>query len=167
MTKNSLMLISLVAAIPGALLLVLMVMAFINYAAGPTMWYKALAGTALLVGLLLTCMPLVIFVRGGPKAEKAPDKESVEGAESEASDSEAIVAESGEVSDSQVDVTDENLEVVDGESDEFAMTGELVAGDSDTSNEDFDLGSDFEIGAGEEEAVEVIDDDDDAPKKKK
>jgi len=161
------MLISLVAAIPGALLLVLMVMAFINYAAGPTVWFKALAGTALLVGLLLTCMPLVIFVRGGPRAEKAPDKKSGEEAEGEAGDSDAIVAESDEISDSQVEVTDSNLEVVEGEPDEFAMTGELVSGDTDASSEDFDLGSDFELGAGEDEAVEVIDDDEDAPKKKK
>lgn len=176
MNKNGLMLVSLVGAIPGAVLVFLMAMAFINYAAGPTMWSKALAGTALLVGLLLTSMPLIVFVRGGSKAEKPAEKESQQEAGEEAeivdaSDAETIIAESEDEAELSAEATDENLEVVEGEPDEFAMTGEVVSDVADESSEEFDPGSDFEIGGGEEEPVEVIDEGDefeeDAPKKKK
>ena len=179
MSKNGLFFVSLVAAVPGAVLVYLMVMSFLQYAGNSSMWPKALAGMALLVGLLLTFMPVGILVFGGPKAEKAPEKKSVEGSASEFEDSETIISESHEGSDSAVGssrgslsgATDPNLEVIEGEPDEFAMTGEIVTSDLDGSSEDFDLGSDFEVGGAEEEAVEVIDAEDEfdehAPKKKK
>lgn len=171
MSKNSLILVSLVGAIPGALLAGLMVIAFLNYAGGPTMWVKALAVTALLIGLLLTVMPVGIFVFAGPKAEKAPKEKTGDEAESEASDSQAIISESEDALDSRSGATDSSLEVVEGEPDEFAMTGEVVTGDDDTGSEEFDVGSDFEIGTGDAEPVETLDEgdqfDEDAPKKKK
>jgi hypothetical protein len=170
-SKNSLLLVSLVAAIPGGVLVCLMVMAFLNYAGGSTMWPKALAGMSLLIGLLLAVMPIGIFVFGGPKAEKAPEEKSGDEAVIDASDAETIIAESDDGLESSAGATDENLEVIEGEPDEFAMTGEVVAGDADTGSEEFDVGSDFEVGGADEEAVEVIDaeDDfeDDAPQKKK
>ena len=174
MSKNGLLLVSLVAAIPGALLVYLMVMSFINYAAGPSMWPKALAGMALLVGLLLAVMPAGIFVYGGPKAEKAPEKKADDEAavESESGYAETIIAaphedaESSEL-ESSTDVTDENLEVVEAESEEFGSE-EFGAGDDDTGSQEFDVGSDFEIGADEAEVVEADDDfEEDSPKKKK
>lgn len=176
MSKNGLLLVSLVGAIPGAVLVYLMVMAFVSFAAGPSLWPKALAGLALLIGLLLAVMPVGIFVFGGPKAEKASKKEESEEAEGEA----AIIAESHDdleasEADSASGATDPSLEVVDADSEEFARTGEIVTSDDDIGSEEFDLGSDFEIGEAEGEhsgdAVEVIDADDDfeeeAPKKKK
>ena len=175
MSKNGLFLVSLVAAVPGAVLVYLMVMSFLQYAGNSSTWPKALAGMALLVGLLLTLMPVGILVFGGRKAEKAPVKEPSAGSASEFEDSETIISESHEGSDSSPGLlsgaTDPNLEVVEGEPDEFAMTGEIVTSDLDGSSEDFDLGSDFEAGGAEEEAVEVIDAEDKfdehAPKKKK
>lgn len=176
MSKNGLMLVSLVGAIPGAGLVFLMAMAFLNYAAGPTIWPKALAGTAFLVGLLLTSMPLVIFVTGRPKAEKAAEKKSDEeaGEEAEVVDSEyaeTIIAESDEDVDDSPAMTDESLEVVEGEPDEFAMTGEVVTDEAESGSEEFEADSDFEIGGDSGEAVEVIDEGDEfeeeAPKKKK
>ena len=175
MSKNGLFFVSLVAAVPGAVLVYLMVMSFLQYAGNSSMWPKALAGMALLVGLLLTFMPVGILVFGGPKAEKAPEKKSVEGSASEFEDSEAIISESHDGSDSSAGslsgATDPNLEVIEGEPDEFAMTGEIVTSDLDGSSEDFDLGSDFEVGRAEDEAVEVIDAEDEfdehARKKKK
>jgi hypothetical protein len=169
-SKNGLLLVSLVGAIPGAWLVCLMVMAFMNHAAGPSIYPKALAGLALLSGLLLTVMPIGIFVFGGPRAEKAPAEKSGDEADVAVSGSEEIVAESDDGFESSSGVTDENLEVIEGEPDEFAMTGEVVTGDADSSSEEFDLGSDFEIGGADDEAVEVLEDDDefddDAPKKK-
>ena len=170
MSKNGLLLVSLVGAIPGAFVVYVMVMAFVNYAAGPAVWPKALAGMSLLCGLLLAVMPIGIFVYGGPKAEKAPAEKTGDESEGGSGDEEAIIAESDEESESSAAVTDENLEVV-GASDEFAMTGEIVTSDADSSgSEEFDLGSDFEVSESEEGAVEVLEDDeldDDAPKKKK
>jgi hypothetical protein len=160
----------LVGAIPGAFLAGLMVMAFLNYAGGPSMGSKLLAGMALLVGVLLTCMPVGIFVYGGPKAEKAPKEKSADEAEIESGEGETIIAESDEGSDSHGGMTDSSLEVVEGEPDEFAMTGEIVHSDAELSNEEFAADSDFEVGTGDE-AVEMIDEEDefgdDAPKKKK
>ncbi len=171
MSKNGLLLVSLVGAIPGALLVYLMVMAFVNYAAGPTMWPKALAGMSLLCGLLLAVMPIGIFVYGGPKTEKAPAEKKDDEAEVEPGNEETIIAESDDDFEPASGATDENLEVVEGASDEFAMTGEIVTSDADSStSEEFDLGSDFEVSESDEEAVEVLDDDefdDEAPKKKK
>jgi hypothetical protein len=171
-SKNSLILVSLVGAIPGALLVGLMALAFLSYAGGPTMWVKALAVVSLLIGLLLTAMPVGIFVFAGPKAEKAPKEKSGDEAGSESSDSQAVIAESDDAVDSRSGATDSSLEVVEGEPDEFAMTGEVVADEQhDTSSEEFDVGSDFEIGTGDEEPVEAIEEGDDfdeeAPPKKK
>jgi hypothetical protein len=169
-SKNGLLLVSLVGAIPGAFVVYVMVMAFVNYAAGPAVWPKALAGMSLLCGLLLAVMPIGIFVYGGPKTEKAPAEKSGDKAESTSGDEETIIAESEDDPEYSSGATDESLEVV-GASDEFAMTGEIVTGDADSSgSEEFDLGSDFEVSEPEEGAVEVLEDDefdDDAPKKKK
>jgi hypothetical protein len=153
-TKNGLILVSLVAAVPGAVLVCLMVMAFLSYAAGPSLWPKALAGMALLTGLVVMLMPVGIFVFG-PKAEK---KSAATG---DSENSETIVAES--VSDSSMPptTTDPNLEVVEAASEEFAMTGEIVTGDHDAGSEEFEVGSDFEMDAADD-AVE-----EEAPKQKK
>ena len=76
MSNKQLSLTSLVAAIPGALLAALAVMAFIKYAGGPSITWKALAGTVLLIGGTLALMPVGILVFGGPKTEKAPKKDA-------------------------------------------------------------------------------------------
>jgi hypothetical protein len=175
-SKNGLFLVSLVAAVPGGLLVYLMVMAFLNHAGGPTMWPKALAGTALLIGLVLAVMPFGILVFGGPKAEKAaPEKKADEEADNELTGEQTIIVDSQEgselsESDSSAGATDPDLEVVEAESEEFAMTGEIATSDVD-DGDDFETGSDFEMGSDEDDAVEVIESEDDfeedAPKKKK
>src|SRR5262245_57125199 len=76
MNKNALCLTSLVAAVPGAWLAVLMVMAFISYAGGWSFLVKGVAGILLLVGGMLAVMPIAIFVLAGPRAAKAAKKES-------------------------------------------------------------------------------------------
>jgi hypothetical protein len=142
-SKNGLLLTSLVAASPGGLMACLMVMAFVNYAGGPTWWVKILAAMLLLIGVLLAAMPVGIFLFAGPKAEKAPGKEGEEAkekAEAAGAESEAAAGTGG---------TDSSLEVEP--ADDSAMTSEFVAGDDDASGEDFDLGpgSEFEMEAAE------------------
>jgi hypothetical protein len=172
-TKNGLFVTSFVAAVPGGFLAYQMVMAFLKYSGGPTTWSKALAGMLLCVGGLLAVMPFGILVFAGPKTEKPPKK--AKEARSRKSDSKKGKADSGEV-EAEVEaeeegaesvvVTDQNLEVVEGEDEEFAQTGELVAADEEAAGDDFDMGD-----ASEEEAV-FVDSDDfveevDTPKKGK
>jgi hypothetical protein len=172
-TKIGLFLTSFVAAIPGAGLAYLMVMAFLNHSGGPSMWTKALAGMLFVVGTLLTLMPFGILVFAGPKAEKAlkeqKDAKEAGSAVVEADSGEAVVAADDEEGGfgSRAAVTDPNLEVVDGSAEDFAMTGEVVTGD-DAASEAAEDDSDFEVnatgGAAEEDLFEV---DEDEPKKGK
>ena len=120
MTKTGLILTSFVAAIPGAALAYLMVMAFLGHSGGPSMWTKALAGMLLVIGGLLAAMPFGIIVFAGPKTEKAPKKPEDEAAKEEgsavvaaASEAELEAEEAGESSGSRAAVTDPNLEVVE------------------------------------------------------
>lgn len=152
MSKNGLILTSLVGAIPGLLLVVLMAMAFVNYAGGPGAIHKVLCVTALLIGLLLMAMPVGIFVLAGPKAEKAPAKKDEEAAEVvEAASGEVVEAEeasSGELYDEEGEaaaVTDPNLEVDEGPPDEFAVTGEVVTDEAEAEAEDFVADDELEV----------------------
>ncbi|HLJ11383.1 MAG TPA: hypothetical protein VKU82_09340 [Planctomycetaceae bacterium] len=141
MSKNGLILTSLVAAIPGAFLAVQMIMAFLRYAGGATLWTKGLSAMLLLIGAGLAVMPVGIFLFAGPK----PEKKSKE-AEDESAGREAEGGESAESAGLRGAMTDPNLEVVDAEADDFAMTGEVVTG-NEPVDEDFDLGSEFEMHA--------------------
>jgi len=175
-TKQGLFLTSFVAAVPGALMAYLMVASFVQYAGGPSMWTKALAGMLFLVGLLLAAMPLGIFLYGGPKTEKAPAKkaegdlieEAGEGESGEESDSrhaETVIADADDFEE-RPDVTDENLEVFEGAPDEFSVTGEVVTGDAaDEESFDADADSDFEVNTGDDE--EPFEFEDEEPKKGK
>ena len=100
MSKNGLILTSLVGAIPGALMTYMMVMAFVNFAGGASPVHKALCGLALLIGLLLAAMPIGVLVLAGPKAEKPAKSDSGKKKNSDASDeaveeAEDAVAETG------------------------------------------------------------------------
>jgi hypothetical protein len=156
-----------------------MVMSFFQYAGGPSVWTKGLAGMLLLIGLLLTAMPVGIFLYGGPKTEKAPPKKS-DGESNEESGEAESAAESGEEGDSgyaetvigdsedfesHADVTDSSLQVVEGEPDEFSVSGEVVTEDS--SALDLEADSDFEVNTGEEEPFDFDDEEPKQGKKKK
>lgn len=170
MTKIGLFATSFVASLPGAALAYLMVMAFLNYSGGGSIWTKGLAGMLLVIGGLLTVMPFGIIVFAGPKTEKAPKKakeksgdEDLVEAEADEEEGEALVEADEDESESNVAVTDENLEVFDQGTDEFAMTGEVIDDGSGMSSGEFDLGEDFD--SAEADVLEV--EDDDEPKKKK
>ncbi len=187
MSKNGLILTSLVGAIPGLVMAYLMLMAFVNSAGGPTVLSKIQCVLALLIGLLLAAMPVGIFVLTGPKGEKAPakkkeekeekDAEVVEEAsgevvEADAASEETLIGDSSDLLDEDdAGVTDENLVVDEGPPDEFAVTGEVVKDDLDTGSEDFSAedepadepADEFEI----EEELEIEEAEEDAPKKGK
>jgi hypothetical protein len=74
-TKNELMLTSLVGAIPGLALSIVVVMGFLNHAGGWPLT-KGLSAAMLLMGVMLTLMPVAIFLKGGPKAAKKPAEEA-------------------------------------------------------------------------------------------
>ena len=175
MTKTGLFLTSFVAAIPGAWLAYLMVMAFLNHSGGPSLWSKALAGMLFVIGTLLTLMPAGIFVFAGPRAEKAPKKPKEEAAEeaAEEADSAVVEAESGEAvveaeegeegSGERSAVTDPNLEVVDSSAEDFGMSGELV-GAGEVAEDD----SDFEVNTAEGGSEEdLFEEEEEEPKKGK
>ncbi|MBS0264965.1 MAG: hypothetical protein JSS02_23735 [Planctomycetes bacterium] len=147
MSKNGLILASLVGAIPGALITYLMVMAFINFAGGPTVLHKILCVLSMLIGLLLTALPIGIFVLGGPKSEKnakkdADDEDSGKKAgkssrkkEDEDDEVEEIEeVDSADAVETLDAVTDENIEVEEGSLDEFAVTGEVLIDDDDVED---------------------------------
>jgi hypothetical protein len=149
-SKNGLCLTAIVAAIPGAWLAVLMIMAFVNYAGGPSVTVKALAGILLLVGGALAVMPIGIFVLAGPRAEKASRKK-------EAKDEEAGAAEASKAAEGDEFVTgDEATFEVDEASAGSVESFEAIdQPDVEAGSDDFDLGADFEV------------DEDAAPKPKK
>ena len=167
MSKNGLILTSLVGAIPGLLMAYLMVMFFLKYTGGQSIIHMALCGLLLLIGLLLAAMPIGIFVLAGPKAEKAPAKkkdaeaaEVVESASSAESGEvveaeETVIGDSSDFVDEHAAVTDDNLEIDEGPPDEFAVTGEVVTDDLEAGSEDFGAAEEvdeFEIDEPEEEA---------------
>jgi hypothetical protein len=113
-------------------------------------------------------------VYAGPKAEKAPKKaEGESGKEAgsavvEAGSGEAVVeADAGEEgSGAAVAVTDPNLEVVDANSEDFAMTGEVV-GAEEAASEVSEDDSDFEVNADASSGDEFLEAEEDEPKKRK
>jgi hypothetical protein len=181
-SKNGLIVTSLVGAIPGLVMAYLMVMAFVNSAGGPTVLSKIQCILALLIGLLLAAMPVGIFVLTGPKGEKSPAKKKEEKEEKEQKDAEVVEEASGEVVESDAayeetligdsselldedaaGVTDENLVVDEGPPDEFAVTGEVVNDDLEADSEDFAAEEELEV----EEEQEVEEAEEEAPKKGK
>jgi hypothetical protein len=173
-TKTGLFLTSFVAAIPGAALAYLMVMAFLSHSGGPSMWTKALAGMLLVIGGLLAVMPFGIMVFAGPKTEKAPKKPKDEAAKEEGSavvaaesEAELEAEEAGEGSGSRAAVTDPNLEVVEADSDDFAPAGKVEGADEDATEVSED-DSDFEVNAeASDSGDELFEAEEDEPKKGK
>ena len=155
MTKTSLCLTSLVAAVPGGWLAYLMVMGFLSNPGKkpgdgdvhvPTS-VLVLSGILLAIGALLAVMPVGILLFAGPKTPKpTPDADKSGEPEPEATTEKAEPVAEDE---SELEVADAvDAETVQYESDDQAIPDE------------FDLGSDFDMDLQEAE-------DEDAGKKKK
>jgi len=142
--KLNLTLTSLVAAIPAAVLLILLVMGFVNYAGGPT-GVKVISGFTLLIAAGVAFMPAGIFFLSGPKAEKAPKVKEEKKEEAPASESAVAVADDELVAqeDASFEV-DEEMAVADSE--DFAETIAQPAEDSG----DVDLGDEFDLDTDED-----------------
>ena len=135
MTKNQLCLTSLVAAVPGLILAVLMTMAFVNYAGGPTGGFKVISGLLLLIGAFLAAMPAIIFVRGGPHVAKPKKKEEAK-ADSEQTQASKVAEEA--VSDDEATF---EVDEPTGDSEAFAET---IDQPEEAGSSDFDLGAEFD-----------------------
>lgn len=75
MTKSSTALMSLIAAVPGGILVLLLVWAFLGHADDMGGMLNAVVGIALLCGVAAALMPVGIVIFGGPKGPakvKAP-----------------------------------------------------------------------------------------------
>jgi len=176
-TKTGLFLTSFVAAIPGAVLAYLMVMAFLSHSGGPSMWTKILAGLLLIIGGLLAAMPFGIMVFTGPKTEKAPKKLKEEAAKEEGSavvaaesEAELEAEEAEEGSGSRRAVTDPSLEVVEATSDEVIEANSddfAEAGGAEKAAEISDDDSDFEVHAEASDSGEFLEAEEEEPKKGK
>lgn len=151
MTKNTLCLTSLVAAVPGAWLAVLMVMAFVNHSGGWSVTLQGLAGILLLIGSTLALMPVGIYVLMGPKSGKASKKKD---SKDKAADSTAEPVESSdalmvdEAESVETEAMDEGeatfeADIDPRDSEEFVETisNPVVEADSEA----FDLGDEFEL----------------------
>lgn len=131
MTKNQLCLTSLVAAVPGLILFVLMIMAFANYAGGPTVGFKSICALLLIIGAFLAAMPGIIFLRERPQVEK-PKKE------------EAKVADPEETQPSQISDEEATFEVDEHHADSEAFAETIDEPDALAGSSDFDLGAEFD-----------------------
>jgi hypothetical protein len=186
-TKLQVMLTSLVAAIPGALLAYFMVMVFLNFGGGSSGFFKGLAGVSLLLGAMLALMPVGILVFAGPKSEKKkPKPKPADGDESEteaiadSGDEVAAVADSGddlavaeEDADADEDDVDRTGETIEFQTDEAMAAaedeGEVDAEAADLESTDnleladaVEADDDFEMAGDEEEALDFAEAGEDA-----
>lgn len=150
MTKSSSALMSLMAAIPGALLAFLLVMAFLSHADKMGGTLNAVVGVALLASIATALMPVGILLFGGPKGPAKPKaakppkpkkekKRKGEPAADEELDDDAASladADSSELVDDELDVEDSSdmVESLDSE-DELSSTEDADWDDSAASDE--------------------------------
>lgn len=154
MTSRSFALSSLVAAIPGAAVAVLVVLAILNHA-GTIFKSIPLAATlivALICGLVVTIAPIVIFFRGRSQPEERlapvprPGEESGEMFVADGSSDELAAADSSAAFPAAGDTSGEIFadEGVD-DGDDFADSSEFVSADSaEFEEEDDDPFADFD-----------------------
>jgi len=158
-TKTQVVLTSLVAALPGAVLSYLLIMVFLSYGGGKTVMMQALAAITLLLSIAAVLAPAGLWVFGGPAAprkknagkdaeggdeagEDAAEVEEVEAADEDevqtvaAASDEALEIESGEVEGFEDEVAFEDEAAV-----EDVEEADVVTADSDAFEDVFD---DFE-----------------------
>lgn len=179
MTKSSTALMSLVAAIPGALLAFLLVMAFLNHADKMGGTLNAIVGVALLCGVATALMPVGVLIFGGPKGpakpkaakkvkpkkekakkEKPAKKQAKSEPDDEFVDEDADDEGSSELVDDEVDLDDEETEQVElAEDDEIARKKVSDEWDVPDSQDDDDF--EFEDALSDDELEFDFDDEED------
>ncbi len=155
MSKLQLPLMSLVAAIPGAFLTYLLVMAFLNHAEAMSTSLLGVAGLTLLLSAFLAVIPLgaLIFGPKGAAKKKAKGKD-LPADEDEAEDdliSDSAAELSDEFSDGEIGVDEDEL--ASGDDLDFDDVDEFS--DSEISGEieedEFDFSDEYEFDDEEEE----------------
>ncbi|MFH1303274.1 MAG: hypothetical protein ABIK07_19590 [Planctomycetota bacterium] len=155
MSKLQLPLMSLVAAIPGAYLTYLLVMAFLNHAEAMSTSLLGVAGLTLLLSGFLAIMPLGALILGpkgaSKKKGKGKDQPEVDAEEEDEMVSDSAAELSDEFSDGEIGVDDDELASGDeldfDDADEFSdseISGEI-------EEEEYDFSDEYEFDDEEEE----------------
>ena len=125
MTKTNLALVLLVAAVPGALLLFVLVMAFLSYSENMSGALMGVAGLTLLLSGGAAALP-VVAVMTGPRTPKAePEAEAVAEAGGEAPQSEEYIVDEAQSTEVQA------FEPGELEEEEEPASGEMDVADTD------------------------------------
>ncbi len=135
MSRLSLMLVSLVAAIPAGYLSYELVMTFVNRAENMVTMLHVLAGTTLAMGALLTLMPIGILLFG-PKTEKPAKGEQEEAG--------AGAAEEEEIPEAELDEEEELIAEAELEDEEAVEADAVAEADDFAEFDDFADVEDFE-----------------------
>lgn len=147
MSKNAVCLTSIVAALPGAWVAVLVVMGFLSEGAGG--WsavIKALSGLLLLIGGSLAVMPVGILLFMGPKKEKpAKAKEKAAKDKSDEGEVAAVIAD-----EEVIEADDATFEVDQDHRDSEEFVETIGQPTLEAESDDFDLGADFELDSSED-----------------
>jgi hypothetical protein len=100
-SKLQLFLVSLIGAIPGAVLAFLAVMAFLNFAGGSSMLLKATTGLLAAVGAFMPILSAMILLSGrGEGKPAAAQGVATKGTEAAATDDSVVAADSRDSTDS-------------------------------------------------------------------
>ena len=152
MSKFQLMLTSLIAVVPGAFLIYLLVMAMLFTEGIPTMAYAAMGGT-LLASAITVLIPAGVLVSGGrksPRVKPAKDKKDKKAAkkgkdQDTGGDIEAVASDAAVIVDAVID--DEAIEeAVEAPSESFSDANLDSMGEPslEIGESEFDLGSTFD-----------------------
>ncbi len=155
--KKSVAAMSLVAAIPAAIMLAIAVLAFLNHADNMPTLLQVITGLVLLVCVFLALAPLGILLQipflrlgyaSGPQPVKAPkpsrkEKQAAKKAKKgkdqvEAAEHEEPEGISDALADDDFDASDSSAEIAAGDSDEFEFEDGLSDADFDLSFDDED-----------------------------
>lgn len=137
MSKTGLALASLAAALPGAALVYVLVMAFLNYSDRMSGALMGLAGLTLLLGAGMALMPAAVFVFGPKTAARPAD--AAEDEETEAAEEASADIETAEDEDADAEGADADLDA-DVEFDDGSET--VIAGMDDEAPADDEYASD-------------------------
>jgi len=129
--------VSLVGAIPGIALSVVLIMAMINYFEHMSAMYRTLTGLTLVVSVGLSVLPVLVMVFG-PKTEKIEAEEEEAGEEEPEEELIADEADEEEESDLVEEEADDDLDDFSDEESDAAEDEELIGEDDDDELDFFD-----------------------------
>lgn len=176
MGRGTFALTSCVAAVPGGILTVVLVLAFLNHVGDMSIVPMILAGLTLAISSFLVVTPFGILVFGGPKKKKSVAAKSPK----DQKPVDEPVSLAGESVAEEVDMeASGEAHVLDSDADAATAIGsdveldDTTAFDTPASTPEFELADSDTFGTAELESMDeivdevVLEDEDDEPKKKK